>query len=94
MLETFNFIAHLKDRLSNTGAQVDKLQKLIADQVGFKGELSDGTALDDLGFDSLDRLELVLEVEEQFKASISDAQAYEWRTLGDVRRDIERQAKE
>ena len=39
---------------------------------------------DDLGMDSLDRVELVMEIEEQFKVEVSDEQGDKLQSWGDV----------
>ena len=38
----------------------------------------------DLNFDSLDRVELVYDLEEYFHIELSDRDSFEWYTLGDV----------
>lgn len=44
----------------------------------------------DLGLDSLDMVELVMDVEERFDIDISDGDADHWRTVGDVVATVER----
>lgn len=38
----------------------------------------------DLGLDSLAVVELILQIEEEFKVSVPDAKAHEFKTIGDV----------
>jgi acyl carrier protein len=38
----------------------------------------------DLGEDSLDRVEMVMNIEDEFAIEISDQDATEWKTIGDV----------
>lgn len=49
---------------------------------------------EDLGADSLDSVELVMAVEEEFELSISDEDAAKMRTLGDIVRFVEARAAE
>ena len=47
----------------------------------------------DMGVDSLDTVELVMEVEEHFDVSLTDREAEEIRTVADLLRHIRRHAK-
>ncbi|QEK38694.1 acyl carrier protein [Candidatus Cytomitobacter primus] len=44
----------------------------------------DGTELKDLGLDSLDTVEMVMEVESEFSIQISDDAAAEFKTIGEI----------
>lgn len=44
----------------------------------------ESTFADDLGMDSLDITEGLMELEEEFDIEVPDAVALEWRTVGDV----------
>lgn len=65
---------------------IERLRRLISDQLGV--DVSDMKAsasiLDDLGADSLDVVELVMAIEEEFDIEISDDEAESLRTVGDV----------
>lgn len=45
---------------------------------------------DDLGFDSLDRQELALLVEENFAVQLADDQPEKWKTVADVCADVQK----
>ena len=64
----------------------DKVKKIIVDQLGV--ELSsltkESSFVDDLGADSLDIVELVMIIEEEFDVVIPDDEAEKVKTLNDV----------
>ncbi len=66
--------------------QIDKIDKLIRDQFGENttnyGENT--RLLEDLGMDSLDLVELVMGIEDDFDTEVSDADAEGWVTVGDL----------
>ena len=63
-----------------------RVRRLIAGHLGCDPDF-DWTAslIDDLGADSLDSVELVAAVEDEFGAQVPDAVADRWRLAGDVR---------
>ena len=69
----------------------DKIKQIIADQLGVKKEeVTDGAKfVDDLGADSLDTVELVMALEEEFGIEIPDEDAEKLATVGDALRYIE-----
>ena len=72
----------------------DKIKQIIADQLGVKKEeVTDGAKfVDDLGADSLDTVELVMALEEEFGVEIPDEEAEKLMTVGDALRYIEEKA--
>ena len=72
----------------------DKVRQIIADQLGVKKEeVTDGAKfVDDLGADSLDTVELVMALEEEFGIEIPDEEAEKLVTVGDALRYIEEKA--
>ena len=56
---------------------VDRVKKIVAEQLGVKAEEVTNTAsfVDDLGADSLDTVELVMALEEEFETEIPDEEA-------------------
>ncbi len=63
-----------------------KVTKIIAEKLSVDlNEVVDGAALvDDLGADSLDLVELIMTMEEQFDVEIPDEEAETMRTVGDA----------
>ncbi|MHB1514286.1 MAG: acyl carrier protein [Acidiferrobacteraceae bacterium] len=55
----------------------ERVKKIVAEQLGVnEGEVqSDSSFVDDLGADSLDTVELVMALEEEFDCEISDEEA-------------------
>ncbi|MEO7040814.1 MAG: acyl carrier protein [Gemmatimonadaceae bacterium] len=64
----------------------EKVKDIIANELGVEREkLSDGASfIDDLGADSLDIVELVMEFEKEFNIEIPDEDAEKLRTVGDA----------
>ena len=64
----------------------EKVKDIIANELGVEREkLSDGASfIDDLGADSLDIVELVMEFEKEFNIEIPDEDAGKLRTVGDA----------
>jgi len=69
----------------------DKIKQIIADQLGVKKEevVENAKFVDDLGADSLDTVELVMALEEEFGVEIPDEDAEKLMTVGDALRYIE-----
>ena len=67
-------------------AILTKVQGIVVDRLG--ADLSAATEeahiVDDLGADSLDRVDLIMEVEKQFNVAIPDAAAEGLETIGQV----------
>ena len=55
----------------------ERVKKIVAEQLGVKDEevTSDASFVDDLGADSLDTVELVMALEEEFETEIPDEEA-------------------
>ena len=64
----------------------DKIKSIIAEQLGVKPEEVRPAAsfVDDLGADSLDTVELVMALEEEFGIEIPDEDAEKMVTVGDA----------
>ena len=75
-------------------AAEDKIKSIIAEQLGVKPEEVTPTAsfVDDLGADSLDTVELIMALEEEFNIEIPDEDAEKMKTVGDVMKYIEEKA--
>ncbi|OLB21813.1 MAG: acyl carrier protein [Acidobacteriales bacterium 13_2_20CM_55_8] len=74
---------------------VEKVKRIIGEQLGVdEGEVTlSASFVDDLGADSLDRVELVMALEEAFDLEIPDEEAEKIRTVQDAIDYIEKQAK-
>lgn len=69
----------------------EKVRKIVCDQLGVSEEevTPDASFIDDLGADSLDLVELVMALEEEYDMEISDEEAEKIRTVQDVVNYIE-----
>lgn len=69
----------------------DRLKKIIVDQLGVDEAevLPPASFVDDLNADSLDLVELIMSLEEEFKLQISDADAEKITTVGEAQDYIE-----
>ena len=72
---------------------VDRVAKIVSDRLGVDDSKvkPEATFKEDLGADSLDVVELVMELEDEFDLEISDEDAEKITTVGDVIQYIERQ---
>ena len=63
--------------LSNMSSVEERVKKIVAEQLGAKDEDVTNAAsfVDDLGADSLDTVELVMALEEEFETEIPDEEA-------------------
>ena len=64
----------------------ERVKKIIVDQLGVKEDAVTESAsfVDDLGADSLDTVELVMALEEEFGVEIPDSEAEKIRTVQDA----------
>jgi acyl carrier protein len=69
----------------------DRVIEIVCEQMGqSKDKVSEGTSfINDLGADSLDTVELVMELEDEFDLSIPDEEAEKIKTVGDAIKYIE-----
>ncbi len=72
-----------------------RVQKIIEEQLGVDAERvkPEASFIDDLGADSLDIVELVMAMEEEFDLEIPDDEAEKLRTVQDVYSYIETKGK-
>ncbi len=70
----------------------DKVKKLIADKLSVEIEevVPEASFVDDLGADSLDLVELIMSMEEEFDIEISDEDAEEIQTVQDAMNYVDR----
>ncbi|MGI8842233.1 MAG: acyl carrier protein [Gemmatimonadaceae bacterium] len=64
----------------------EKVKQIIAKELGVEMEklTSEASFMEDLGADSLDTVELVMEFEKEFNIDIPDEDAEKMRTVGDA----------
>lgn len=64
----------------------EKVKKIIVDQLGVEEDeiTMESSFIDDLGADSLDIVELIMALEEEFDLEIPDSEAEKITTVGDV----------
>lgn len=62
---------------------LDRVKKIVVEQLGVKEDevRSDSSFVDDLGADSLDTVELVMALEEEFEIEIPDEEAEKITTI-------------
>ena len=72
----------------------DKITDIIVEQLGVKREevTPEASFVDDLGADSLDTVELVMALEEEFGIEIPDEDAEKIQTVGDAIKYIDDKA--
>ncbi len=59
-----------------------RVKAVVIEQLDLKGDIDDNAAfIDDLGADSLDTVELVMSLEEEFNCEIPDAEAEKITTI-------------
>jgi acyl carrier protein len=73
----------------------EKVKEIIAEQLGVKKEEIKGESsfIDDLGADSLDTVEVVMALEEEFGIEIPDEAAEKITTVGEAVKYIEAKSK-
>lgn len=64
----------------------DRIKTIIADELGIEEDIIEleSDLTDDLGADSLDAVELIMAIEEEFDVEIDDTAAQEIRTVQDI----------
>ena len=69
----------------------DKLKQIIVDELGVDATdvTLEASIADDLGADSLDAVELIMAIEDEFEISVSDDKAQDFKTVGQIVEFIE-----
>lgn len=63
----------------------DKVKSIIVDKLGIsESEVKMETTFEDLGADSLDIVELIMAIEEEYDIQVSDEEAEKAQSVGDV----------
>lgn len=70
---------------------LDKVKEIIVDQLDVDEDkvTMDASIIDDLGADSLDIVDMVMTLEEEFDVKISDDEVENVKTVGDIVKIIE-----
>lgn len=73
----------------------ERVRKIIVDKLGVDTDrvTNEANFINDLGADSLDTVELIMEFEKEFDCSIPDEQAEKITTVGDAITYLEKEAK-
>ena len=81
--------------MGSTGNVKDRVIEIVCEQMGAtKEKVTDATSfINDLGADSLDTVELVMEFEDEFDLNIPDEAAEKIQTVGDAIKYIEANAQ-
>ena len=76
------------------GSVEARVKEIICEQLGVSEEevTPEASFIDDLGADSLDTVELIMALEEEFSVEIPDEDAEKMTTVGDAIRYIEEKA--
>jgi acyl carrier protein len=74
----------------------DKVKKIVVEHLGVEEAkvTPEASFIDDLGADSLDTVELVMEFEDEFDLNIPDEDAEKIQTVGDAIKYIESHAQQ
>lgn len=70
----------------------ERIKDIIVDQLGVNAEQVNAEAklMEDLGADSLDAVELVMAIEEEFGIEVPDDEAEKLTSMGDIKAYIEK----
>jgi len=70
-------------RGGETVSELEKIKRIVADQLGVEeDEINEATSFEDLNADSLDIVELIMALEEEFDIEIPDEDAEKLTTVG------------
>ena len=74
---------------------LDKVKSIIAEELGVEEDAikADSHLADDLGADSLDAVELIMAIEEEFDIEIDDSSATKIKTVQDIVDYLEKHSK-
>ncbi|AVM46016.1 acyl carrier protein [Victivallaceae bacterium BBE-744-WT-12] len=74
----------------------DKVKKIVVEQLGVSEDqvTPEAKFIEDLGADSLDQVELVMALEEEFGSEIPDEDAEKLTTVGDAIKYVEGKSQE
>lgn len=89
--EVTSSYSNRKPYIQRNASVASKVKSIIVDKLGVEPyEVNDYSSWSDLGADSLDAVELIMEFEEEFQMTIPDEVAEHIRTVGDAVNYIEK----
>jgi len=82
----------MEDRMSSN---LEKVQEIVAEKLGVeKSKITpEASFIEDLGADSLDTVELIMKMEEEFGIEIPDEEAEKLKTVGNVVKYLDAKVK-
>jgi len=94
-LSEYQFSLQLKSKLNKMADTASRVKAIIVDKLGVEeSEVTpEASFTNDLGADSLDTVELIMEFEKEFNIAIPDDQAEKIATVGDAISYIEENTK-
>ena len=60
----------------------ERVHEIVREETGYRGDITDETTWDNLGADSLDTVELIMQLEDNFAIDIPDELAESWENVG------------
>ena len=74
---------------------IEKVKKLLADQLNVDANTitEKSKVIDDLGADSLDVVEMLMTLEDEFNVTVSDEESVNLKTVGDIVKLIDSKTK-
>ncbi len=94
-MSEYQFSLQLKSKLNKMADTASRVKAIIVDKLGVEeSEVTpEASFTNDLGADSLDTVELIMEFEKEFNIAIPDDQAEKIATVGDAISYIEENTK-
>ena len=94
-LQSQNYIFSINQKKINMSDIASRVKAIIVDKLGVdeKEVTNEASFTNDVGADSLDTVELIMEFEKEFNIAIPDDQAEKIATVGDAVTYIEKNAK-
>ena len=74
----------------------DKVKKLLAEQLNISVDkiTENSKVIDDLGADSLDVVEMLMTLEDEFNVTVTDEESVTLKTVGDIVKLIDKKTKQ
>jgi acyl carrier protein len=93
-MSRFGKLPSYEEEVVDEQAVMEKIKAVVADKLDTDPEeiTESASFVDDLGADSLDVVELIMGLEDEFGIEISDEQAEKLRTVGDAVKFVSSQA--